>query len=156
MLISRFWKSLFSQEQKDKMARYVPIQYSNFDLDSEGFIYTCTQTTKTSVDELKKLNSQGINILPTAKRNTGTEGDYGDLEKGWLNAKRVDTQFVDLCVDEDGFIYALDYTRGRIFQYDQESRLLQVFGSVGAQAGTFKTPAAIDSLDGKLLVVVSG
>ena len=42
MLISRFWKSLFSQEQKDKMARYVPIQYSNFDLDSEGFIYTCT------------------------------------------------------------------------------------------------------------------
>lgn len=156
VLISRFWKSLFSQEQKDKMARYVPIQYSNFDLDSEGFIYTCTQTTKTSVDELKKLNSQGINILPTAKRNTGTEGDYGDLEKGWLNAKRVDTQFVDLCVDEDGFIYALDYTRGRIFQYDQESRLLQVFGSVGAQAGTFKTPAAIDSLNGKLLVLDSG
>ena len=156
VLISRFWKSLFSQEQKDKMARYVPIQYSNFDLDSEGFIYTCTQTTKTSVDELKKLNSQGTNILPTAKRNTGTEGDYGDLEKGWLNAKRVDTQFVDLCVDEDGFIYALDYTRGRIFQYDQESRLLQVFGSIGAQAGTFKTPAAIDSLDGKLLVLDSG
>ncbi len=156
VLISSFWKSLFSQEQKDKMARYVPIQYTNFDLDTEGFIYTCTQTTKTSLDEIKKLNSQGTNVLPVSERNTGIKGDYGDLEKGWLNAKKVDSQLVDICVDERGFIYALDYTRGRIFQYDQESRLLQVFGSSGDQEGTFKTPVAIDSVGGKLLVLDSG
>ena len=155
VLVSSFWKGLFSQEQKDKMARYVPIQYTNFDLDAEGFIYTCTQTTKTSLDEIKKLNSQGKNVLPVPERNTGVKGDYGDLEKGWLNAKRVDSQFVDICVDAAGFIHALDYTRGRIFQYDQESRLLQVFGASGSQEGTFKTPVAIDSLGDNLLVLDS-
>ena len=155
VLINSFWKSLFSQEQKSKLARYVPIQYTNFDLDSEGFIYTCTQTTKTSLDEIKKLNSQGINVLTVAKRNTGVTGDYGDLEKGWLNAKKVDSQFVDICVDERGFIYALDYTRGRVFQYDQESRLLQIFGSSGDQEGTFNTPVAIDSVGDRLLLLDS-
>ena len=155
VIINDFWKSIFSQEQKDKMARYVPIQYTNFDLDDEGFVYTCTQTTKTSLDEIKKLNSQGLNVLTISKRNTGVVGDYGDLEKGWLNAKRVDSQFVDICVDGRGFIYALDYTRGRIFQYDQESRLLQVFGSTGGQEGTFNTPVAIDTFGDKLLVLDS-
>ena len=156
VIVDRFWKSIFTQSQKDKMARYVPIQYSNFDIDEEGFIYTCTQTTKTSRDEIKKLNSQGNNVLPVFERNTGVNGDFGDLEKGWISAKLSDTQFVDICVNKDGFIFGLDFTRGRIFQYDQESRLLQVFGGIGSQMGTFKMPEAIDSVGEKLVVLDSG
>lgn len=156
VLVDQFWKGLFTQAQKDKMTRYVPIQYSNFDIDAEGFIYTCTKTTKTSLDEIKKLNSQGSNVLPVYQRNTGVTGDYGDLEKGWINAKLSDTQFVDICVNDEGFIFGLDFTRGRIFQYDQESRLLQVFGGIGSQMGTFKLPEAIDSMGEKLMVLDSG
>ena len=156
VIVDRFWKSIFTQSQKDKMARYVPIQYSNFDIDEEGFIYTCTQTTKTSRDEIKKLNSQGNNVLPVFERNTGVNGDFGDLEKGWISAKLSDTQFVDICVNKDGFIFGLDFTRGRIFQYDQESRLLQVFGGIGSQMGTFKMPEAIDCVGEKLVVLDSG
>lgn len=59
VLMDYLWKKLLSQEQKDKMARYVPVQYANFDIDGENFTYTCTQTTKTSLNEIRKLNTLG-------------------------------------------------------------------------------------------------
>ena len=55
------------------------------------------------------------------------------------------TQFVDVTVDDDGFISALDLSRGRVFQYDEEMTLLYSFGNTGKQLGTFSYPVAIET-----------
>ena len=52
-------------------------------------------------------------------------------------------------------IFGLDAARGRVFEYDQEGRLLNIFGSSGYQAGSFQTPCAIEGYDGKVYVLDS-
>lgn len=142
-----FWKKILNSKQKQKMARYVPIEYSNFDIDSKNFVYTCTNSTENSWGEIKKINPKGVNILK--------ERNFGDVESVWLDGKNVDTSFVDIVVDEDGFISGLDMTRGRIFNYDMEGNLLFVTGGLGQQVGTFKSPSAIESFNGNIIVLDS-
>jgi len=154
LLSDYVWKQVMSKEQRDRMARYVPIEFTSFDIDVDDFIYTCTQTTRNSRNELKKLNPKGVNILRTEVRNARLNtADFGDVEKAWYRGARIDSQFVDIVVDEKGFINALDYQRGKVFQYDQESNLLFVFGGKGKQLGTFKAPGAVDSLKGQILIL---
>ena len=150
------WKKFLSKEQKSKMARYVPIAYSSFDIDSDNFIYTCTQTTKNSKNELRKLNTNGNDVIKLYKKNvSSTSGDYGDLKKSFIMGKSTDTQFIDICVSDGGIINGLDLSRGRIFQYDTEGRLLNIFGGSGTEAGLFRTAAAIDDRGETFLVLDS-
>ncbi len=150
------WKKILSKEQKNKMTRYVPVAYVSFDIDSENFVYTCTQTTKNSKNELRKLNALGNNVIIFYDKNlSSTREDYGDIKKSYLMGKSTDTQFVDICVDKNGVINGLDVSRGRIFQYDTEGRLLNIFGGSGSQDGSFATPAAIDDSGEEILVLDS-
>lgn len=57
-----FWKSILSAEAVAKIARYVPEQFTNFDIDQNGFVYTCTAVTQTSTNQIKKLSPLGVNI----------------------------------------------------------------------------------------------
>lgn len=54
-----FWKKLMSEEQAGYLSKYVPDEFSNFDIDGEGFIYTCTQSAQVKTDKVKKLNAAG-------------------------------------------------------------------------------------------------
>ena len=58
-------------------------------------------------------------------------------------------------MDEDGFAFALDAYSGRIFWYDDVGCQQAVFGGSGAYLGAFTTPAAIDTLNGNVLVLDS-
>lgn len=150
------WKKILSKEQKDKMTRYVPVAYVSFDIDSENFVYTCTQTTKNSKNELRKLNALGNDVIIFYDKNiSSTSEDFGDIKKSYLMGKSTDTQFVDICVDKYGVINGLDVSRGRIFQYDTEGRILNIFGGSGSQDGGFATPSAIDDNDEEILVLDS-
>ena len=60
---------------------------------------------------------------------------------------------MDIVVREEGVYSAVDSRRGRIFTYDHEGNLLYIFGSLGTQAGTFKKPAAIETMGDKLLAL---
>lgn len=150
------WKRFLSKEQKSKMTRYVPIAYSSFDIDSDNFIYTCTQITKNSKNELRKLNTAGSDVINLYSKNvSSTSGNYGDLKSSFIMGKSTDTQFIDVCVSADGIINGLDLSRGRIFQYNSEGRLLNIFGGTGTNAGLFSTAAAIDDRDEDFLVLDS-
>jgi DNA-binding beta-propeller fold protein YncE len=143
-----FFKKVMTKEQKENMERYVPVEYTNFDLDRDNFIYTCTaRSTETDTNEIRKMNFLGEDVLHGEK--------YGDIEAEWFKEEYIDTSFVDINVDDEGFINALDYTRGRVFQYDKDGNFMFAFGSKGNQKGTFKYPAAVESLDGKVIVLDS-
>lgn len=145
LLSAMFWRNFMTDEQIDSAVRSVPVEYTNFDIDKDNFIYTCTATNDTSTDELRKLNAVGDNILPSA--------NYGDLETTYFKNRTLDTRFLDVCVNEDGFIFGLDGERGRVFVYDNEGEPVFIFGGMGAQLGRFQEPVAIED-DGQSIYVL--
>jgi tetratricopeptide (TPR) repeat protein len=152
VVLETFWKRILTKEQRAAMAKLLPIEYSNLDIGPDDFVYTTTIVSKNSRNEIKKLNPLGNNVL------TGTQGedDFGDQEIVFKKGLKLDTSFVDLAVDGYGFIAALDRTKGRVFEYDQDGNPVTVFGAVGNQQGTFLQPAAVDYFGDSLLVLDSG
>src|SRR6185437_11641394 len=64
---------------------------------------------------------------------------------------------VDVTLNKDGLISALDLQTSKVFQYDKLGNLLFAFGGNGDQDGLFTTPASIDQTsDGMLYVVDKG
>lgn len=99
MLLDYFWKGLLSDKQKDNMARYIPVEYANFDLTPDNFIYTVTQKSVAggsvvSTNEIKKMNAKSVNVYKDA--------NYGDLEVAWSDGRLLDTAFVDIDVMDSG------------------------------------------------------
>lgn len=157
--ISRMWRALMTSTQKSYTADYVPIEYNSFDVDNRGFIYTCALSDPNlseSLSEVKKLNALGKNILLTGVDDFGQKNNYGDREQQWIAGVRTDSRLIDIDVGPHDFINVLDGERGRIFQYDRDSNLVTIFGGMGAQAGLFYKPAAIESAGDDVLVLDQG
>lgn len=146
--ITTFLKSFFTNAQKSKLQRTLPTEYSSLALDKDGFIYTTSSTVTNMANALKKLSPSGKSIL---KNNNNK--NFGDLEIAVVASSAQKTLLSDLCVDDNGYIYALDTNAGKVFQYDGESNLLGVFGGKTQQLGGFTEPVAVESFAGKILVV---
>ena len=150
LLVDRFWKSILTKEQKSSMVRYLPTECTSIDFGNDGFLYTCSNLTDVSEGEIRKLNYLGENIYWYKKK--GQTRDFGDIPK-YYGKELEDTYFIDIDVTKDGFVNALDYKRGRVFQYDQNANLLFVCGGKGDQVGTFRDPIAVDSIGNSILVL---
>ena len=148
------WRKFASNEQIASMTRNVPVEYANFDIDSEGFIYTVTEAANASTDAVKKLNPAGENIWNTA---TGNEYEFGDLpEFADCDTSKYASRLTDIVVGNDGIINLLDYETGRVFQYTQDNDLLFIFGSKNStsdQKGTFTAPNGIEAVNEKIFVI---
>lgn len=140
------WRKIFPRSMQSSQARYVPVEFTNMDIDDDGFIYTCSQTSGKS-EKIKKLNAMGLNIM--------NESNFGDKGTSGSTGTNSETQFVDLSIDENGFINALDYRRGRVFQYDSDGQLMFVFGGSGNQIGLFSKAVAIETVGDKVYVLDS-
>lgn len=144
-LIQIAWRKIFPRSSMKYQSRYVPLELSNLTMDSEGYVYTCTSTMNIS-EKIRKLNASSINILAATS--------FGDKQSTYTaDGTHTDTRFVDLCVDEQGIINALDFSRGRVFQYHENGELLFVFGGTGNQVGLFQKPVAIETKDSKIYVL---
>ena len=152
LLADMAWKRIMSDEQLGYLSQYVPDEFSNFDTDSDGFIFTCTAATSTSTDRVKKLNSAGINVLRTS--GAGETLSFGDKETGWVNGAAVTSQLADIQA-ENGYIRVLDVVRGRVFEYDANGELLLIFGGLGQQVGTFRNPVALEAYRDRVYVLDS-
>lgn len=136
-----------SEEQRARMSNFIPVEFSSFDADSEGFIYTVTGYSSTPKDSsmIRKLNPLGQNILANEYRTWGDEPE-GSVFR---------TNYVDIAADDSGFIYALDSYNGRVFLYDDTGFQISIFGGAGTQMGTFGTAAAVDTMGSRVLVLDS-
>jgi len=147
VLASAFWKSIFSQEQAQAMTRIIPTEYASIYIDKNDFIYAVATSTDDSRNELKKLNALGNNILRYVQ-NSGyyAKNNYGDLERGSIRSKTIDSRFVDVHAGENGVIAILDAEKGRVFLYDQQSNLLSIFGGSGSRRGSFLGASALEKV----------
>lgn len=152
VLFQYMWKNLLSEAQREAMTSILPIEYSNIDCADDGFIYTTTVGTKSSSNQIKKLNPLGKNTYFAVGKK---EVNFGDEELAYIKGSPKQASFVDLKVDEQGFIFGLDMTYGRIFERDQEGNLIAVFGGIGKQLGTFSTASALDVYQGNVYVLDS-
>ncbi|MBR7132643.1 MAG: hypothetical protein IKD04_03840 [Clostridia bacterium] len=143
--LQRFWRNFMTEAQRDSTSGIVPTEYTNFDIDSEDFIYSCTAVGSGDTNQLRKLNPLGDNIY--------VQRGYGDLEKNWVKGKYKQTSFIDVAIDNDGFLFALDETYGRIFVYDSEGNETFVFGAIGERLGNFENVTAIDVYDNCVYVL---
>lgn len=155
MMVEYLWKQLLSREQRSRMASFIPIEYSNVFIDPEDYVYAASVHSANSRGEIKKLNALGVNVLHISQftQFQYPKDDYGDHPAAVIDNQPVDSMLVDVAVDGQGIITALDAKRGRVFQYDNESNLITVFGGIGHQLGTFQSPSAVEVAGGRVLVM---
>ena len=130
-LVEFFWKSLATDAQKEKMGKIYAPAFTNVMADSEGLVYAVTNDSAANFSVFR-LNSKGENVL---------------REMGWpiigdLNGEET-SSFIDIAVTDYGVYAVLDDTRGRIFLYDYDGQILNVFGGYGKTKGQFTNPTSI-------------
>ncbi len=150
VISNAFWNLISTETQRSRTIQNTPIGFSNFDIDDEGFIFTVTESQDADTDIVKKLNPAGYNIL-----NDGNEYKFGDWGTTYYAAKVYKTMLTDIDIGDDGLINCLDFSTGRVFQYDRRCNLLFIFGASGNQLGTFISPTAVESMGENVYVVDS-
>ena len=155
VIAQKLWRKIASNEQIAGMTRNVPVEYANFDIDEDGFIYTVTEAANATTDAVKKLNPAGYNIWDNA---AGDEFHFGDIASEYdaTTNQTYATRLTDIVVGNNGLINVLDFSTGRVFQYDRECNLLCIFGtknSTSDQAGSFTSPNAVEAMDNNIYVI---
>ncbi len=150
VLRNRLWRKFATEEQAATLVSTTPVEYANFDIDEDGFIYTVTEVANASTDAVKKLNPAGKNILLT----TTDAAKFGDQQTITYSGNTYATRLTDIAIGENGIINILDYSTGRIFQYDRECNLLFIFGcDQEGQKGGFNNPNAVESLGNSIYIL---
>ncbi len=154
VLMDYFWKQILSDEAASKLARYVPVNYLSIDIDSENFIYAVKYESNLvgETEQVKKLNPLGNNIL---QYNGEGEAIFGLRDQRWDEVRKyIVSRLSDVVYDDLGFITVIDSYQKKIYQYDNESNLLFVFGGENSdQQGNFQNPVAIESIDDRIIVL---
>lgn len=139
-----FWKSISSDEQKAQMSKTYAPAFNNITLDGEGFVMAVTYDTSAQ-EYVFRLNSKGENVL-REQENMSVVGDIWSM-----HSDDMGSQFVDIAVTDYGTYALLDRNKGRIFLYDFDGQMLNVFGSTGNLKGEYKNPVSIAWLGDKLV-----
>ena len=153
----RVYRSLFGDDVDESFVTFVPTEFENLVVDDFGFVYSVIAASgESNTNQLLKMNFLGNNILdPTAqstqKISSTLSSTYGDLIR--LSTAGSGNIFVDVSVDEDGFITLLDSNLCKIFEYDSEANMVAVYGGKGKQQGLFQSPKAMAKLGKKTLVL---
>ena len=144
--VDYFWKKISTKAQASKLQLTLPTEFSNLEIDSEGYIYTTTNivNTKNSNILVRRQNPSGDDVL---KRNENLviAGDvvYDEYSSDY---KTGASNFADVTINGKGMYSLLDSLRGRIFTYDFDGNLLYVFGGDGNNGndiGCFYTPVSM-------------
>ncbi len=150
-----------SEEQKKFLTKRLASSYINLTLGDDDMIYATSMEREEG--EIKKLNSIGTNIYRKYKtignsiRNPITDfinnkilkavvagnsfrfGEYFDDDGMYM-----EPIFTDVCVDDQGIVTVAERMNGKIYQYDQDGRMLVAFGGLGEKKGTFTRVSALD------------
>lgn len=141
------WKRLSTRAQRSQMAMFTPTEFTNLDINNEGFIYA-TNGDRFG-DTIKKLNAQGNDIL----RRTGYFSPRGDIA---AMSQMDSSRLIDIDVADSEIYSVLDSRRGRIFTYNGDGHFMYVFGGLGNRLGEFNTPSAIERVGDHFLVLDKG
>lgn len=161
------WRQLMTSEQRSYSEKFVPTEYNNITIDSSGFIYVTTSSIDATAQQnamntksrsadyapVKKLNPLGEDVM----MRTGfyppsgevTVNQYETPENSISGASKI----IDVALGPNGMWSIVDSKRQKIFTYDEQGKLLFIFGDIGMQVGNFQSIAAIAYKGNDLLVL---
>lgn len=158
-MFTLIWKRLMTREMAKNMVQFVPTEFSNLRIDSEGFIFTTIKAfDQDKLNDALNWTRDFSNVKLVQKFNASSTDvlrRYGDIPIiGDVNvAQSLPSYLEDIYLDESGGYYCLDSNRSRVFYYDTDGNLLYAFGIAGRQQGTASSAAAIDMVGENLLVL---
>ncbi|MEK4274196.1 NHL repeat-containing protein [Paenibacillus amylolyticus] len=142
--VEYLWKRFATREQRSQMVMFTPTEFTNLDMDEEGFIYATSGDR--GKDPVKKLNAQGTDIL----RREGYQTPQGDL---LYTQEAGPSRLIDVDVGDSDMYSVLDSSKGRIFTYNGDGYLLHIYGGIGNRLGQFNTPVALERAGDRMLVL---
>lgn len=151
-LYERFWRMFSTKEQRAKQQQFIPTEFTNLDIDEDGFVYA-TNIDTTGEQAVRMLNPKGQDVIVKKSENSVLGGDLNFRTSN--EAYQGPSEIIDVKVREGGMYSLLDRKRGRIFSFDSEGNCLYIFGGLGTQEGTFTYPVAIEAYGDKLFVLDS-
>ena len=162
--LTGFITDLFmTNEKAENQQNTVGTGFLDIALDPEGLLYALS-SPKSNTGQIKRMGLNGNQTLNFKSGFTTQSGDLLNFVEQPMSYYSKGTNFAvnanlnSLAVDPQGFIYALDSIRGRVYVYDEECRVMSAFSlgfSEGDQVGTFITPCALAVSDNKLFVADS-
>jgi len=151
------WKLFSTRKQREQMEQFVPTEYSNAYIDSEGFVFATVKTfmewdlLTDQAKPIRRLNALGKDILI----KNADFPPIGDLQWGNAGGIKGPSKFTDITVLDNEVYIAIDETRGRLFGYNNQGFLLFSFGGKGNIQGYFRNPTAIEHCGRDLFVLDS-
>ena len=150
--------SLFMTNEKSaNQQKKLPAEIQDITIDSDGMLYTLSSG---GYGQIKRL---GLNGNQTLGYKFGFSSSSGDLinfgenpSSFWYEGYQYQQSLSGIAVDPEGFIYSIDKSRGRVFMYDEECRVISAFSTgfgSSNQVGTLQTPEAIVASSDALYVL---
>lgn len=144
-----FWRAISTRAERSRQRLFIATEFTGICVDPRGFIFA-SNIDPAGEQAVRRLNPNGEDVIRL--------GENGNLGGDLQNDDPVmpyggPSVIVDVVYREKGIYSLLDSKRGRIFTYDHEGNLLYIFGGLGSQVGTFRQPAAIEYLGGRIAVL---
>ena len=123
--------------QKSKIENKQPAPASNLYV-VDNMVYSTVVPSSTEPDpkRITKINVVGSDLFP--------DGDYVISSYSTEEQENIETNYVDICVDEYGIVTVLDNELGYIMQLNQLGDIIAVFGGKSNRQGQFLLPTAMD------------
>lgn len=163
-LLETIWNRWFmTDEQRASQIQKIPYQFSDLVIDHTGLLFTTTGSLSSygsQSGQVRCLGPSGTNVMKNRLGRNAIDSDgfnFADQGIASLAVGQRVQNFVSLDV-ENGYIYALDQTYGKVFVYNQSCELLTVIGGgvkEGVQKGTFQNAAAVAVYDDTIYVLDS-
>ena len=135
-IIDIIWRKFQTTEQLAQQTKNLSDPYNNLTVDEYGFVYATSDKINES-EQYKAIKSKASDFSPVKKLNaTGHEimKRNGFFDPGGevdvFYAKDV-SKISDVALGPEGMWTILDYTRSKLFTYDQQGNLLFAFGDGG-------------------------
>jgi DNA-binding beta-propeller fold protein YncE len=157
---------LYTKEMYANEISKLPGSISSVAVDKDGFIYTTTAGQDIKKNQIKKLDIKGLDMFTTKDEYTsgaraGIFGETRPFDQRYVAGSGVtNPQLIDLAVDYNGNITAIDSSYKYISQYDNNGNLLFFWAGPSSanttQLGLMKNPIAIDANSLNDLYVLDG
>lgn len=145
-----FWRSIATETQRNKMALWLPTEFTSMAIADDGFIYTTCQSEE-QVEPIKLLNAKGTNVLVSQSDKEYPSGDLDYMLSGQNGTGGAST-LISIDCNDHGMYTVLDSKRSRVFTYDRSGHLLYVFGGTADQRGGFRNPVSVRFMGDNILV----
>ncbi len=148
------WRKIATGSQRSKQSLWLPTDFTNLCLDADGFKFATVQSSS-AAESVMRLNAKGQNILRVDGDDPYPSGDLWINQVTSTGAPVGASEFIAVDTNEFGVYMCLDATRNRVFAYNEDGKLLFIFGGKGNRKGYFRGPLDVDFVGDSIMVIDS-